>query len=103
MKATVGLMNQIADQLGTVHDEASAMAAEKSLEPILAELGKVAEAGQKLGEPSAELRAKYESQMEAVQQRMMSIMQKTMTNPAVAQHMMPLMEKMQAALPESRK
>jgi len=95
MQQSLDLMNELADEFDKMTDADTAKAAVAKIEQLADELIKVAEQGEKLGEPSQELVDKFKAKAEAAGQRMGAAMMKIMTNPEAAGAMEALTEKLQ--------
>ncbi|MCA9277896.1 MAG: hypothetical protein H6815_03820 [Phycisphaeraceae bacterium] len=67
-------MNEFASILATVKDEKSAESAATKLKPLGEKIKKIMDEGDKLPEPSEELKKKYEAQFAGVQKKIMDEM-----------------------------
>jgi hypothetical protein len=102
----IGMMNEQADVLAAVKDEASANAAKPKLEALAEKAKAMKQAADKLGEPVKEveeqLRKKFEPEMQKVAQRVMSEMMRIMSQPALKQALQDSLKKMQDAFKDTK-
>lgn len=91
-------MDDVANIFSTIKDEKSAEAAKVRLEALSSTMNSLTEQAKKLGDPSPELKAKLEAQMEAkakvMQDKMMEFAKVAMTNPKILEIIGPVMQKM---------
>lgn len=89
------LMERFVTTLEGVKDEASANAAAKKLEPIVARMQELSKIDKTMSEAEREkLEAKYKERGEALQKRMMQVMMKVMTDEKIGPVLAPVLEQM---------
>lgn len=95
-------MDQFADILASVKDEASAKAAATQLETLTASVKALADKRKALGDPPKEIQTKIEEKMKAkqseLQEKMNASMMNLMSNPALMQIIAPAMGKLAEAM-----
>ena len=90
-------MEEFVDIIASVKDEASADKAAKDLDKVASKMEKLKAQADKLGDPSADVKAKIEADMkarrQAIQQKMMGSMTTMMANQNLMEKLKPAMDR----------
>ena len=99
----MGLMEEYADAIGSIKDEASADKAAEELEKIGGRMQELAERAQEMPDPSPEVQARIDKKMEEKEKaligKIMGAMAPLAANPELLKRIEPAMAKIQAIMP----